>query len=274
MEILTESVSKEDLDLINAWTLEPLTAEQVFTFKAKLIDETPTSNGRIWSREWQSANAPKFVGVPITLNHDTTDARLVAGRIYRAEFAEADGATYGWGYIPVNTEYGRTAATEANSGKLKSMSINATAKKKKKQLKEDGTELDVILPSEDDRILEVSFVAVPGCAACGIVNESYPNVKSPSESLITFAESALKDLRNEYIRLARFALGDIKKSTYESVSESVDPLTLKALVEDLKRVLADKDKDSKQTEPTDDPESELTMRLRDKLQAIRKTKGV
>lgn len=270
MEILTESVSKEDLDLINAWTLEPLTAEQVFTFKAKLIDETPTSNGRIWSREWQSANAPRFVGVPITLNHDTTDARLVAGRIYKAEFAEADGATYGWGYIPVNTEYGRTAATEANSGKLKSMSINATAKKKKKQLKEDGTEFDVILPSEDDRILEVSFVAVPGCQDCGIVNETAES----DTALKEFAEAALKDLRAEYCRLQAFTLGTgISRTTYQEVANSVSPLVLKAMVEDLKKMLGQK-KDVAPEPTSEDPDSELTLRLRDRLAAIRKTKGV
>jgi hypothetical protein len=232
--IKTEALetSQTDLDLINQWTLAPLTAEQVYTFSAKLIDDKPTANNRVWSTEWQAANTPKFLGIPVTLNHDTSDANLVIGRIYHAE--QTGNAITGRVFVPLTTETGKTATGKIKAGQLKAMSINARANKTKA---ENG--IDVILPSDDDRILEVSFVSVGGCETCGITKEtptSNAKTECKSDPLVEFAISQLADLRAEYIRNAAFALGtNVSKAIYSKVAESVDPMTLKTLTEDLKR---------------------------------------
>lgn len=254
--------SKDDLELINQYTLEPLTEKDVYVFKAKLIDDDPTANNRVWTREWQVANAKKFEGVPVTLNHDTQDASLVIGRVYQAFTVE--NATYGMVYIPLNTETGKEAADKIKNGQMKSMSINSKSKKSDKRKAEDGTELDFILPSEDDRILEVSFVAVPGCASCGVTSEADDD--GASDSLTEFARAAWKELQDEYTRLARFALGAVNRKTYQSVAESVDPLALKEMVNDLKRTIADK---NTKTESLDAGGS-----VKEEIEKIRELMGV
>lgn len=234
------SVSSSDLELINKWTLEPLTAEQVYTFSAKLIDAETTLNNRQWSVDWQKANVEKFNGAPVTINHDTTDASLVMGRIFHAE--QVGNAINGKIFIPLTSETGKTAAEKIKNGQLKSMSINAKSDNSRRE-----GEVDVILPSHTDRILEVSFVAVGGCQTCGVQSETASECqkqtttegeKSGNENYVLkeFAVAQLKDLRAEFVRLAAFTLGTgIDRKTYQSVAESVSPLTLRQLVEDFKK---------------------------------------
>ena len=265
------ALTDADLQAINAVSFAPLTAEEVYIFPAKLTDaKSPTRNKRVWTEAWAEANAPKFVGCPLSFDHDATHALRGWGRIYAAEVR--DGSLYAKGFIPTNTPEGRQLAESVKSQKPR-MSIQADVGTPEHR---DG--LDYIMPSPQDRILEVSFLIdkPAGCTTCGVMEacpcESH-NVKSADDPFRSFAEAAFTDLKNEYIRLARFALGEgVKKSTYQTVCESVDPLTLKAMAEDLKRVIADK-QEQEPKEP-EDVETELTLRLKDRLQAIRKTKGV
>lgn len=246
MEIKTESINANDLDLINAWTLTPLSESDVFLFSAKLIDDEPTSNDRVWSREWQEANVDKFLGAPVTINHDTSDANLVVGRVYSA--TTEGNSIVGKVFVPLLTESGKSAANKIKSGQLKSMSINSKSKKSKKQKREGGADVDVILPDPDDRILEVSFVTAPGCASCGVLTAECgcgrggkPKTPSLQESavdagLAKLGAEYLNELRAEYVRLSSFALGtSIDKTTYQKLAEQCDVATLKEVVADLRK---------------------------------------
>jgi hypothetical protein len=247
-----------------------LTAEQVFTFKARIIDDKPTANGRHYTKEWREANAPKFFGAPIIFKHDISGSSESVGYVYKAE--HVDDAILGMVFIPTNTASGAEAVTKVRNGQLKSMSLHAISHNVKSV---DG--IVQVSPSETDRILEVSFVAVGGCQSCGVVKEdaelSAESEDDLSDSLREFAEQQWKELQAEYVRCAAFALGTgIDRDTYQSVAESVEPSTLKTMVQDLKKTIEDKKQNGEPVELEAD-EAEVN-KLRERLASIRKTKGV
>jgi len=267
MELLESKVTTEDLELINQIAHEPLTAEQVYTFKTRLIDDKPTANGRHYTKEWRDANAPKFYAAPIIFKHDIGGSQEAVGYIYHAE--HVDDAIHGQAYIPTNTDSGCEAVTKVKNGQLKSMSLHAISL----NLKSVNGVVEVS-PSETDRILEVSFVAVGGCQSCGVVKDNCDlPAERITESLREFAEEQWQDLQNEYVRLSAFAFGtSIDREVYKSVAESVEPSTLKAMVQDLKRTIEDKKQNGESVEL--EAEDAEVQKLKDSLASIRKTKGV
>ncbi|HNQ22451.1 MAG TPA: hypothetical protein PKK06_05095 [Phycisphaerae bacterium] len=268
---LRSELSDADFATIQKLYHEPIAREDVFAFPAKIIDSEPTNSKRVWTAEYLKQNVPKFVGAPLAIDHSADSALMGYGECFASEYR--DGAIHGKFYIPLVNETNKTLAetiqAEWAKGNRYPVSLRATARNTEKR---DG--LLYVKPSEDDRILEISIVSAahtPGCQTCMIGETAEPTNTAESE-LVAFAEAALTDLRNEYCRLQAFALGvGISKHTYQEVADSVSPLTLKVMVEDLKRVLAERQK----TEPKEpeDPESELTARLRNKLESIRKVKG-
>lgn len=267
MELQEQVATAEDLAAINQIAYGELSESQVFTFKLRIIDDNPTSNGRLYTSKWREANAENFVGVPIIYKHDISGSKEAVGYIYQTELTED--ALYGRAYIPTNTTSGKEAVDKIHNGQLKNMSLHAISP----NVKEHDDALHV-LPSDKDRILEVSFVAVGGCASCGVVKEEY-EVESDDETtaLMHFAETQWAELQADYVRLAAFAFGtDIDKTSYQSVAESVTPQTLKTMVADLKRTIQErKDKPTDDAPQATDAEVE---KLKDSLRTIRKAKGV
>lgn len=270
--IYTEQIetSEDDLNLINQWTLEPLAAKDVYTFSAKVIDDQPTANDRVWSQEWQTANTPKFLGIPVITNHDTSDANLTIGRIYHAE--QKENAIHAKIFVPLNTESGREAATKIKNGQYKAVSINAKSKNTRKE-----NDLDVILPSQDDRILEVSFVSIGGCKSCTVTNETSTGNDSHCEcggnskkesALIEFANAQLADVRSDFVRTAAFLLGtSIKRQTYQELASDIDPNVLREVLADFKRAYETQKTGSHQ-------ETTPVNNLSETFKQIRQSKGV
>lgn len=281
IDIKTERMSPDDLTAINQLTLTDMTEDKVFTFSVKLIDDSATANGRVWSVEWQRANVESFIGVPVVVNHDN-DQSLVLGRIFAAE--QKGNAIFGKVYVPLVTDYQREAREKIEAGLFKNVSINAHAR----NVQQEG-QFTRILPGDDDRVFEVSFVAVPGCLDCGVmaenaqqsgeaccaVTENEPDrteqvCVSQPDRWLEYAKSVHREASSEYIRLAGFVFGDSSdRSAYERVANLLDPATLTTLSADLRRLYESEqygiDAPSSATE---------AATIKDAINQIKKPKGV
>lgn len=272
-----------ELAKINEIAFTPLTAEQVHIFAAKLIDDVTTGNGRKWTCEFQEDAVKRglFLGAPISFNHSTSEALMGRGRIYSAEIR--GNAIYGRGYIDLTAPDGPAIAERIKDGFLAPMSIGTNVHCETM----DGVKH--VVPHPDNRILEVSFVLgkKPGCHDCGVVATEAKdkdkkcdckNTKpgkckcktkaneTHTETLLEFAESQLAGLRQEYVRVAGLSLGTkIKKSVYESVAESVDPTTLKTIVDDLKCLYESQGKKSESVPSDTDKLTAEVERLRNQI---------
>jgi len=267
------AVTESDLRAINRYTLKELAEDQVFSFSAKFIDSEPTSNGRVWTREWmeQAIDRKLFDGVPFLTNHEN-DQSLKIGTVFHAKLKE-DGI-HGKVFVPLD-EQGKQSQQAVENGRIRSVSINATG---------EAREIDGhthILPSDEARVFEVSSVAVGGCRTCHITEKQETPCSEASESanevpptshdpIREFGMSELSDLRNQFIRLAGFTLGT-SKDISAKVAESVDPMTLKCFAEDLRRTY-----DSRAKQETDCAESSAneTDEILAALKNIQAIKGV
>ena len=261
--------TETDLTALNRFTSKELREHDVFTFSAKFIDDERTSNGRVWSNEWMKAAVERklFLGTPFLANHEN-DQTLKIGTVYSAELRE-DGI-HGKVFIPLD-EQGQQAKEAIENGRVRNVSINADAKIQK------DSEITRILPSDDMRVYEVSAVPVGGCKTCTITEEhecleSDKQNSSDGSRLSAFAEHAFASLTHEYVRLMAFTVGtNIDRELYQSIAESVDPLSLQALVNDLNEAYAKGQKESMQeTEPTDD----ASAKIKQEIAQIHKWKGV
>ena len=72
MQIQEKQTTQQELESLNRFTLRELNENEVFIFSAKFIDDSPTSNGRIWSKEWQTEAVERklFDGIPFLTNHE------------------------------------------------------------------------------------------------------------------------------------------------------------------------------------------------------------
>jgi hypothetical protein len=263
-----EKLSPDDLTAIRKLTHSEFAESEVFTFRARLIDDTPTANGRIWSREWQTANVNNFVGVPVVVNHEN-DQSLVLGRVYEA--TQKDNAIFGSVFVPLSTDIGREAKAKIDAGLFKSVSINASAS----NTKAEG-DLTRILPGDNDRVFEVSFVAVPGCKSCEIVNEAA--LTNTGESCnaddkrrnhwAEYAEQMHAEATQEFIRVAGFAVGEgFCKTMYEQVASRLDPATIKTMSDDYRRICADRRERAECGNSAAD-------QIREMIHSIKKAKGI
>lgn len=268
-----QAVTESDLRLINRYTLKELAEDQVFSFSAKFIDSEPTSNGRVWTREWmeQAIERKLFDGVPFLTNHEN-DQTMKIGTIYSAVLRE-DGI-HGKVFVPLD-EQGKQSKEEIENGRIRNVSINADGEPKQVDGKTH------ILPSDDMRVFEVSSVGVGGCRSCHITeqakqmpcDESSEPASDPlaSHSLLEFANTQLAELQNQFIRLAGFTLGT-SRETSAKVAESLDPLTLKTFAEDFRKAYEARAKQDCECEgdTTSDSASEVLKALKQ----IQQIKGV
>lgn len=280
MKVEQQSITEQDIAAINKLTLREFSQDEIFIFSAKFIDDAPTSNGRIWSREWQQANVNNFVGIPVIVNHEN-DQSLVLGRVFQAE--QKDNAIMGKIYVPLDTEIGREARTKIEAGLFKSISIGARSE----NVKPDGDNLR-ILPGDDDRIFELSFVAVPGCLSCHVTNECNQEAKGKpvveekgrycgddaaenrhERLLLEFAEEQTREVMADFQKTAGFALGkNFNRESYQAIAEQLSPKSLKQLTKDL-RHLYEQNKTQQTKKHPDEIEG-----LKEALRQIRRTKGV
>ncbi len=273
---MIEALSEVDLNQINQFTQKEYSAENIYAFKVKAIDDAPTANNRVWSVGWQRNAVEKnlFNGIPVVVNHEN-DQALVLGRVFHAE--QVDNAIYAKAFVPLDTPTGKQAKANIDAGLYRSVSINASAENKKEK---DG--LLYVYPSPNDRLFELSFVAIAGCRDCTTQKETIPDKaacdcreskesiaeKTKDNDLRELADITLAELRAEYIKLQAALLGTgINRVVYTQLAETIPPLTLRACVKDL-RVAA-----SKKSTITLSPKTDGGEYIERSLEALKTLKG-
>jgi hypothetical protein len=264
-----QAITTNDLELLNRFTLKEMTTDNVAVFSMLIIDESETSNGRIWTREWMKEAVKRnlFDGVPFLTNHENDQATKI-GTIFSANLRNE--GIFGKVFIPLD-EQGLSSKEAIENGRIRNVSINASGEAKEIDGKTH------ILPSDDMRVFEVSAVAVGGCKTCTIKEKANTEPcesesGDPASPLLEFATLQLSELRASFIRLAGFTLGTSNRETYAKVADALDPITLKAFAEDFRKAY-----ESRAIEQNESQESESTDAATDVLAAlkeIQKIKGV
>lgn len=246
MNITKESVTTDDLALVNNYTFVPLTADQVAIFKGTFADEQPNANKRIYTREWQSQYVKDFVGVPLTIDHSVS-VESTYGRVIEAR--QDAGTIKGRFYIARQKEGAEELIRDIESGAVKGISLEAFAKG------ESAGEFTRIVPDPANKILAVSLVGVPSCTACQVTREAGPGAVAgldatdgtvQPDKLKEFASEAVKTLQAEAVKLSALTLGksDTARALYSRVAESLadDPFTLRDYVATLRTAYAEQRK--------------------------------
>ena len=182
-----------DMALINQFTLEELTAEQVFTFAVRLCDNRIDRDIERFPRKTLEELAPLFVGKPGIFDHNWTSKGQTA-RIYKAEVVDepgqvaetGEGACYlrGYAYM-LRSEETRGLIDEISAGIKREVSVGCRTKRcscsicgkelgscghRKGQIYEGKRCWGELNQATD--AYEWSFVAVPAQPAAG-VTKSY-----------------------------------------------------------------------------------------------------
>lgn len=225
MQEFIETLSEIDLEAINKLTLKPLQESEVYAFRARLITDEKTFNGRIWTKEWQEANVSKFVGTPVMVEHEK-NIQTKIGIVYAAEMEE--NSIIGSIFIPQLDDEGIKNRQKVETGLFSNVSINASGKAEKF---DDHIKIH---PTDGDRVFEVSMVAVPGCERCEVLKE---NAEEEVEEInIKWVERA-KQLQAckeaEYLKHVKFCHPKANLEFYRQLAESFDPATLENLTKDL-----------------------------------------
>lgn len=184
------AVNEKELELINKYTIEPLTDEQVFTFKVAICDNEVDRDFEVFPRETLSKMAEIFIGKTIIKDHRNSANNQVA-RIYKTEIIEESGATktsetyaklVAHCYM-VKTESNKDLITEIQAGIKKEVSVSCSIGsaicsicgtdnrdgycKHFPGREYDGTQCYFKLLEPKDAY-EVSFVAVPAQPKAGV----------------------------------------------------------------------------------------------------------
>lgn len=189
-----ETSVEAQMNLINQFALEPLTAEDIFCFKINACGNEIDRNGEMFSDEALEKLAALYAGKSVIFDHAPT-AKNQCARIYHAEVVEGSGWNKAGQPIKylrlhcymVKTEHNRDLVTEIRAGIKREVSVAcAIAKAVCSICKEDyrkcahckgkkyeGKDCYVILDSATDAY-EVSFVAIPAQKDAGVTKSFLP----------------------------------------------------------------------------------------------------
>ena len=242
MNITKESVTQSDLDLVNRFTLKPLTADQISIYSGTFVTDETNANKRQYTREWQSQYCKDFVGSPLTIDHSVS-VESAYGRVIEAR--QDAGSIKGRFYV-ARTKDGADKLIEAiDSGAVKGISIEAFCKS------EAVGEFARIVPDPMTKILAVSLVGVPSCTACQVTREAVAGLDATGgtvqpDKLKEFASEAVKTLQAEAVKLSALTLGksDTARALYSRVAEWLadDPFILRDYVATLRTAYAEQRK--------------------------------
>lgn len=184
------TVSEAELENINKYTIEPLSAEQVFTFKVAICDNDIDRDFEVFPLESLKTMCDLFVGKTIIKDHRGQADNQVA-RIYATEVIEENGTTKnGENYsrlvahcYMVKTDSNKDLITEIQAGIKKEVSVGCSIKKAVCSIcgtdnregyckhwngrEYDGKQCYFKLLEPKDAY-EVSFVAVPAQPKAGV----------------------------------------------------------------------------------------------------------
>ena len=173
----------DDVDLICAQSLRPLTAEEVFVFKVAACDNQIDRDYERFTEESLAILAPKFVGKPLISDHKWSASAQIA-RIYAAEVAVTENVHR----IVLRAYMMRTDDTNATisaieGGILREVSVGCSMTRKVCSIcgKDHRERCGHIAGRSYDGVLchrnlegvqdayEVSFVAVPAQPKAGVI---------------------------------------------------------------------------------------------------------
>jgi len=165
-------ITPEELDAIKAANpqAKDLEAENVYAFECTAINTNCTSNGRVYSKEWQEAALDKWAGTPLVFSQDDhqPSAPDVYGWVYNARLEEGeDGAVSTITKVAVPLiEDTEPLIDRLNAGLNRGVSLSAEISKDSVTEGQDGTAL--IGADPDTRLLHLAVVANGACRECTI----------------------------------------------------------------------------------------------------------
>lgn len=120
-------VTDSDLALINQWTVEPVTAADVYVRSAMICNNVVDYYDTQFTRQALEQIARLVPGVNLMRNHNEWDSEdLPTGRFFRAEVVEDAGATWvrGWFYYLRGDEFGDKLDRYIGAGIWREVSIS------------------------------------------------------------------------------------------------------------------------------------------------------
>lgn len=270
MKITKESISRSLIDRAKE-SIPTLDEADAYFFTARFIDDQPTANKRIYSREWREAMTSQFIGQPITLNHSVMIEESI-GYVIDARLAD-DGSIDGAGVLLRSREKAADVITRLDAGESIPVSIESSLNPV--ETRADG--MTVVKPGPYSRVQALSFVGIGACARChaSALQEAAgcrcgspeaPGASAGTEApdpLREFAESQLKAVKQETVRLAGLLLGtgNDARQLYTRIADqlSTDPVTLTSFREQLSRAYAENNSAVPITGGKDDAETIHTI---------------
>lgn len=221
------NLQSEDIDLINRFTVNPLTADEVFCFNITLCDNEIDRDFERFSLKAIEALSEMFVGKTGIMDHNPKSENQSA-RIFKT-WVEQDAdkqttscepytALRARAYMPI-TEKNKDIITEIKAGIKKEISIGCSIKScicsvcgtdiRKKACKHRKSEIynggicHYILDNPADAY-EFSFVAIPAQPEAGVTKSFEPNgTEARSGDDVTVSLETVKQLSLEINRLKK-----------------------------------------------------------------------
>lgn len=219
------AVTDDELALINKYTIEPLTAEQVFTFKVAICDNEIDRDFEVFPRSSLDKMAGLYVGKTIMKDHRSQTDNQVA-RIYATEVVEENRTTKnGENYARliahcymVKTDSNKDLITEIQAGIKKEVSVGCQIKKAICSIcgtdnregyckhwngrEYDGKQCYFKLEDPQDAY-EVSFVAIPAQPKAGVTKAYTGEEKQYQEDTEKQPNTEQEDLINAELGIVK-----------------------------------------------------------------------
>lgn len=240
-----ETISKEDLEKINKFTVKPVTEKQISIFTALLIDDKITRNHTQYNKDFQNMllslphGEGNFVGAPILFG-DKEDHQHAAsaqvGRIFDAWQVLDESKNYGvMAKIYVINEKNDELIKKVNTGILKELSISTKveiplcsicSQDYKQCDHQKGVGGCYVIMSGRGFVAEASFVAVPGSNAAKILNadelKGFLKIENLKELFTPIINEAMdKGLSKESLDVINSEMAFVKTSI-ESILKRFD----------------------------------------------------
>ncbi len=245
------TVSEEELEKINSYSLTHLNEKDIFAFSVILCDNEIDRDFECFDKESLNTLAELFVGKTGILNHDMKAENQVA-RIYSAAVEESESEKTSTGDVycrlrakayMLRNEKNQSLIDEICAGIKKEVSINCSVSeiicsecgknvKKEHCTHIKGKDCYHILRKPTDAY-EWSFVAVPAQKKAGTIkNFSVANETEEIKKYKEIAEKYNNFLRQEIIKLSVTAAPEMSAKSIDNICRSLDTDALEALRHD------------------------------------------
>lgn len=184
------------LELINAHTRRPLTAEEVYTFKVAACDDQIDRDFERFPKETLELLAKLFVGKTVVFDHNWS-ASLQTARIYSADVEEMDGVNRLIARCYMLRDGSEKIVSAIDGGILREVSVACAVKDRRCSICGEDILHCAHIPGQDydgktccgellnpTDAFELSFVAVPAQPGAGVTKslvEKAENAKNEPE---------------------------------------------------------------------------------------------